>query len=33
MLDCDTLMMLSTDFPYRQFYPQGSGVGIAPVNG
>jgi len=24
--------MLSTDFPYRQFYPQGSGVRIAPVN-
>ncbi len=21
MLDCDTLIMLGTDFPYRQFYP------------
>ena len=26
MLDCDVLLMLGTDFPYRQFYPQGSGV-------
>jgi pyruvate dehydrogenase (quinone) len=24
MLDCDLLLMLGTDFPYRQFYPQGS---------
>jgi pyruvate dehydrogenase (quinone) len=24
MLDCDILLMLGTDFPYRQFYPQGS---------
>ena len=23
MLDCDVLLMLGTDFPYRQFYPQG----------
>src|ERR1700685_1897055 len=22
MLDCDVLLMLGTDFPYRQFYPQ-----------
>ena len=22
MMDCDTLLMLGTDFPYRQFYPQ-----------
>jgi len=22
MLDCDTLLMLGTDFPYRQFYPE-----------
>ena len=21
MKDCDTLLMLGTDFPYRQFYP------------
>ena len=32
MLDCDTLLMLGTDFPYRQFYPQGSGVRIAQVD-
>ena len=25
MLDCDVLLMLGTDFPYRQFYPQGIG--------
>ena len=24
MLDCDVLLMLGTDFPYRQFYPQRS---------
>src|SRR4029450_12937433 len=23
MLDCDVLLMLGTDFPYRQFYPRG----------
>jgi pyruvate dehydrogenase (quinone) len=23
MLDCDVLLLLGTDFPYRQFYPQG----------
>src|SRR6476660_9408337 len=22
MMDCDTLLMLGTDFPYRQFYPR-----------
>ncbi len=22
MMSCDTLLMLGTDFPYRQFYPQ-----------
>src|SRR6202011_4655257 len=32
MLDCDVLLMLGTDFPYRQFYPQGSGVNIAQVD-
>ncbi len=26
MLDCDTLLMLGTDFPYRQFYPTESKV-------
>ena len=24
MLDCDILLMLGTDFPYRQFYPEGA---------
>jgi pyruvate dehydrogenase (quinone) len=32
MLDCDVLLMLGTDFPYRQFYPQGNGVRIAQVD-
>jgi len=32
MLDCDILLMLGTDFPYRQFYPQGRGVRIAQVD-
>lgn len=32
MLDCDVLLMLGTDFPYRQFYPRGSGVKIAQVD-
>jgi pyruvate dehydrogenase (quinone) len=32
MLDCDVLLMLGTDFPYRQFYPTGSGVTIAQVD-
>jgi pyruvate dehydrogenase (quinone) len=32
MLDCDVLLMLGTDFPYRQFYPAGSGVRIAQVD-
>ncbi len=32
MLDCDVLLMLGTDFPYRQFYPQGSRVRIAQVD-
>jgi len=32
MLDCDVLLMLGTDFPYRQFYPQGDGVRIAQVD-
>ena len=29
MRDCDVLLMLGTDFPYRQFYPEGNGVRIA----
>jgi pyruvate dehydrogenase (quinone) len=32
MLDCDVLLMLGTDFPYRQFYPNGSGVHIAQID-
>src|ERR1700750_1695452 len=32
MLDCDILLMMGTDFPYRQFYPHGSGVQIAQVD-
>jgi pyruvate dehydrogenase (quinone) len=32
MLDCNVLLMLGTDFPYRQFYPQGSDVRIAQVD-
>src|SRR5256714_3230455 len=32
MLDCDVLLMLGTDFPYRQFYPEGDGVRIAQVD-
>jgi pyruvate dehydrogenase (quinone) len=32
MLDCDVLLMLGTDFPYRQFYPQEDGVRIAQVD-
>jgi len=30
--DCDILLMLGTDFPYRQFYPRGAGVRIAQVD-
>jgi pyruvate dehydrogenase (quinone) len=32
MLDCDVLLMLGTDFPYRQFYPEGQDVRIAQVD-
>jgi pyruvate dehydrogenase (quinone) len=32
MLDCDVLLMLGTDFPYRQFYPDGAGARIAQVD-
>jgi pyruvate dehydrogenase (quinone) len=32
MLDCDVLLMLGTDFPYRQFYPRGAAVRIAQVD-
>ena len=32
MRDCDVLLMLGTDFPYRQFYPEGNSVRIAQVD-
>ena len=32
MRDCDVLLMLGSDFPYRQFYPDGGGVRIAQVD-
>jgi pyruvate dehydrogenase (quinone) len=32
MLDCDVLLMLGTDFPYRQFYPQGGSARIAQID-
>jgi pyruvate dehydrogenase (quinone) len=32
MKDCDVLLMLGTDFPYRQFYPWGAGVQIAQID-
>ena len=32
MRDCDVLLMLGTDFPYRQFYPERHGVRIAQVD-
>src|SRR6201982_2696308 len=32
MVDCDVLLMLGTDFPYRQFYPRGGAVRIAQVD-
>jgi pyruvate dehydrogenase (quinone) len=32
MRDCDVLLMLGTDFPYRQFYPEGNTVRIAQVD-
>ena len=31
MLDCDTLLMLGTDFPYRQFYPTDSKIAQVDV--
>jgi pyruvate dehydrogenase (quinone) len=32
MRDCDVLLMLGTDFPYRQFYPERSDARIAQVD-
>jgi pyruvate dehydrogenase (quinone) len=32
MLDCDVLLMLGTDFPYRQFHLRGARVQIGRVD-
>jgi pyruvate dehydrogenase (quinone) len=32
MLDCDVLLMLGTDFPYRQFYPESGDTRIVQVD-
>jgi pyruvate dehydrogenase (quinone) len=32
MRDCDVLLMLGTDFPYRPFFPEGGDVRIAQVD-
>ena len=32
MLDCDVLLMLGTDFPYRQFYPEGKNTRIVQID-
>ncbi|MGY4411248.1 pyruvate dehydrogenase (quinone) [Bradyrhizobium sp. LB9.1b] len=32
MRDCDVLLMLGTDFPYRQFYPEAGGTRIGQVD-
>jgi pyruvate dehydrogenase (quinone) len=32
MMDTDVLLMLGTDFPYRQFYPKGAGVRTAQID-
>jgi pyruvate dehydrogenase (quinone) len=32
MLDCDVLLMLGTDFPYRQFYPRAGRAKVAQVD-
>ena len=32
MLDCDVLLMLGTDFPYRQFYPARPEVRVAQID-
>jgi pyruvate dehydrogenase (quinone) len=33
MEECDTLLMLGTDFPYRQFYPDGAAVVQVDIRG
>ena len=32
MRQCDALLMLGTDFPYRQFYPEGNSTRIAQID-
>ena len=32
MLDCDVLLMLGTDFPYRQFYPKAGDTRIVQID-
>ena len=32
MIDTDVLLMLGTDFPYRQFYPRGAGIRTAQID-
>ncbi|WP_375756380.1 ubiquinone-dependent pyruvate dehydrogenase [Corallococcus exercitus] len=32
MIDCDVLVMLGTDFPYRQFYPDGEDTRVIQVD-
>jgi len=33
MMDCETLLMLGTDFPYRQFYPQDATIVQIDIRG
>ncbi len=33
MMNCDTLLMLGTDFPYRQFYPQDATIVQIDIRG
>lgn len=32
LMDCDAVLLLGTDFPYRQFYPRDEGVRIAQID-
>jgi pyruvate dehydrogenase (quinone) len=32
MLDCDVLLLLGTDFPYRQFYPDGKNARVVQID-
>jgi pyruvate dehydrogenase (quinone) len=33
MMNCDTLLMLGTDFPYRQFYPENAKIAQIDIRG